>query len=154
MKIDSLKLQIEFDFDNLICTVTDTERNISDGYRCYEPFGDYAQTIDGIKDFNKFIGDSVHSFLDDNFYDVIDDEYYEYYTNKIDGYFHGTGDLFSSAVVGCLLNGIDVAKTLQIATIFTYLSIEQTHKDNLDKKYGVEFELFLEHYAKNINESK
>lgn len=77
MKIDSLKLQVEFDFDNLICTVTDTERNISDGYRCYEPFGDYAQTIEGIKDFNKFIGDSVHSFLDDNFYDVIDDEYYE-----------------------------------------------------------------------------
>lgn len=87
-------------------------------------------------------------------YDKSKDEYYEYYTNKIYGYFHGTGDLFSSAVVGCLLNGIDVAKTLQISTIFTYLSIEQTHKDNLDKKYGVEFELFLEHYAKSINESK
>lgn len=74
MKVDSLKLQVEFDFNNLICTVTDTERNISDGYRCYEPFGDYAQTIEGIRDFNKFIGDSVHSFLDDNFYDVVDDE--------------------------------------------------------------------------------
>lgn len=80
MKIDLLKLQVEFDFDNLICTVTDTERNISDGYRCYEPFGDYAQTIDDIRDFNKFIGDSVHSFLDDNLYDVVDDEEEDYDT--------------------------------------------------------------------------
>lgn len=77
MKIDSLKLQVEFDFNSLICTVTDTERNISDGYRCYHPFGDYAKTIEDIPNFNKFIGDSVGAFLDDNFYDVIDDEYYE-----------------------------------------------------------------------------
>ena len=74
MKIDSLKLQVEFDFDNLICTVTDTERNISDGYRCYHPFGGYAKTIENITNFNKFIGDCVGSFLDDNFYDVIDEE--------------------------------------------------------------------------------
>lgn len=72
MKINSLKLQVEFDFDNLICTITDTERNISDGYRCYHPFGDYAKTIEDISNFNKFIGDCVGAFLDDNFYDVID----------------------------------------------------------------------------------
>ena len=74
MKIDSLKLQVEFDFDNLICTVTDTERDISDGYRHYQPFGDYERTIEDIKNFNKFIGDCVGSFLDDNFYDVHDDD--------------------------------------------------------------------------------
>lgn len=74
MKIDSLKLQVEFDFDNLICTVTDIERNISDGYRCYIPFSDYAETIERIPNFNKFIGDCVGSFLDDNFYDVIEEE--------------------------------------------------------------------------------
>lgn len=77
MKIDSLKLQVEFDFSNLICKVTDTERNISDEYRCYHPFGDYAQTIRDIGvDFNKFIGDCVGAFLDDNLYDVVGDEEY------------------------------------------------------------------------------
>ena len=74
LRIDSLKLQVEFDFNNLICTVTDTERSISDGYRCYEPFGDYKQSIEAITDFNKFIGDCVGAFLDDNGYSVCDYE--------------------------------------------------------------------------------
>ena len=81
MKIDSLKLQVEFDFGNLICKVTDTERNISDSYRYYRPFGGYAQTIDDITDFNKFIGDSVGAFLDDNNYSVNDYEEIDYYTD-------------------------------------------------------------------------
>lgn len=74
MKIDSLKLQVEFDFDNLICTVTDMERNISDGYRHYNAFDDYSSRIEQITHFNTFIGKCVGAFLDDNFYDVIGDE--------------------------------------------------------------------------------
>lgn len=74
MKIDSLKLQVEFDFSSLICTVIDMERNISDEYLHYHPFGDYAQTIEDISNFNKFIGDCVGAFLDDNGYLVNDDE--------------------------------------------------------------------------------
>jgi pyridoxine kinase len=86
-------------------------------------------------------------------YDSINKQFYEFFTDRIHGYYHGTGDLFSSAVVGCLLNGLDLQKTLQISTIFTYQSIEQTYKDKLDIKYGVEFELFLEEYSKNIRNS-
>lgn len=74
MKIDSLKLQVEFDFCNLICKVTDMERNICDEYRNYHPFGDYSQTIEDISDFNKFVGDCVGAFLDDNGYYVYDDK--------------------------------------------------------------------------------
>ena len=83
MKINSLKLQVEFDFDNLICKVTDTERDISDSYRHYRPFGDYAQTIDDITDFNKFVGDSVGAFLDDNNYRVNDYEEIDYYDTEL-----------------------------------------------------------------------
>lgn len=77
MKIDSLKLQVEFDFDNLICKITDTERNLSDEYKCYHPFGDYAKSIEDIPDFNKFIGDSVGAFLDDNGYDAYNMDCYD-----------------------------------------------------------------------------
>lgn len=78
MKVDSLKLQVEFDFDNVIWKVTDTERNISDEYRCYEPFGDYHKMVESIRDFNKFVGDCVGAFLDDNNYSVVDDEDYDF----------------------------------------------------------------------------
>lgn len=83
-------------------------------------------------------------------YDSVNETYYEFYTEKIPGYYHGTGDLFSSAVVGCLLNDISLEKTLQISTIFTYKSIKQTFKDKLDLKYGVEFENFLKEYSQDI----
>jgi hypothetical protein len=76
MKIDSLKLQVEFDFDNLICTVTDTERNISDAYKHYNAFDDYSKTIEEVTDFNAFIGNCVHAFLDDNGYDAYDMDCY------------------------------------------------------------------------------
>ena len=74
MKIDSLKLQVEFDFCNLICKVTDVERYISEEYQHYYAFANYAQTIEDISNFNRFIGNCVDAFLDDNGYCVVDDE--------------------------------------------------------------------------------
>lgn len=86
-------------------------------------------------------------------YDSVNEKYYEYFTSRVDGYYHGTGDLFSSAVVGCILNNINLSKTLQISTIFTFDSIEKTHQDKLDVKYGVEFEHFIDKYSKDIKEN-
>ena len=74
MKIDSLNLQVEFDFCNLICKVTDTERNLSDEYQHYNAFGSCSKTIQNISNFNRFIGNCVDAFLDDNGYCVVDDE--------------------------------------------------------------------------------
>ena len=87
-------------------------------------------------------------------YDAINDKYYEYFTERIEGYYHGTGDLFSSSIVGCILNDLNLAKSLQISTDFTFDSIKQTYIDQLDKKYGVEFEKFLDKYSKQIKTIK
>ena len=81
------------------------------------------------------------------------EKFYEFFTDRIDGYYHGTGDLFSSAIVGCLLNNIDIQKSLEVATTFTYDSIKKTHQDNLDVKYGVEFECFIDKFSKEIKEN-
>ena len=86
-------------------------------------------------------------------YDSVNEKFYEFFTDRIEGYYHGTGDLFSSAIVGCLLNDINIQKSLEIATIFTYNSISKTHQDKLDVKYGVEFELFIDQYSKNIKDN-
>ena len=74
MKINSLKLQVQFDFDNLICKVIDTERNISDEYQHYNAFEGCSETIQDISNFNRFIGNCVEAFLDDNNYYVVDNE--------------------------------------------------------------------------------
>ena len=74
MKIDSLKLQVEFDFDSLICRVTDIERNIRDEYQHYTAFCGCAETIRNISNFNRFIGNCVDAFLDDNDYYIRGDE--------------------------------------------------------------------------------
>lgn len=86
-------------------------------------------------------------------YDSVNEKFYEFFTDRIDGYYHGTGDLFSSAIVGCLLNDIDIQKSLEIATTFTFDSIKKTHQDNLDVKYGVEFEYFIDKFSKEIKEN-
>lgn len=86
-------------------------------------------------------------------YDSVNQKYYDFFTDRIDGYYHGTGDLFSSAVVGCILNNIDLEKTLEIAASFTFDSILKTHQDKLDVKYGVEFEAFIDKYSKNIKQN-
>lgn len=48
IKINSLNLHVEFDFDNVICKITDTERDIRDEYQCYESFGDCKENEDCI----------------------------------------------------------------------------------------------------------
>lgn len=82
------------------------------------------------------------------------DEYYEYYNQLIDGYFHGTGDIFSSIIVGNLTKGYNLDYALKLAVDFTYYSIKKTASLNTDPKYGVCFEEYLyllngDSYGKN-----
>lgn len=73
-KIESLNLEVKFDFTECKCIITDSERNLKDEYRCLVPFGDTVSDVNDIDDFNHFVGDCVHAFLDDNDYSVYDDE--------------------------------------------------------------------------------
>ncbi len=66
---------------------------------------------------------------------------------KIDGYYHGTGDLFASALSGAVLNGISLEDSARIAVDFTVSSIRRTHDAATDVKYGVNFESGIADYA-------
>ena len=77
-------------------------------------------------------------------YDVNRDEFRYYVREQIDGYFHGTGDIFASVLIGALSKGYDLLDSAKIAVDFTVDSILETKKiDNFDEKYGVEFEKVL-----------
>ena len=67
-------------------------------------------------------------------------EFYEYFGDRIDGYYHGTGDVFASALLGAVMNGKTLPEAAKIAVDFTVGSIRRTHDAGTDVKYGVDFE--------------
>ena len=69
-------------------------------------------------------------------YDGELDKFYQYYNTRIPVNFHGTGDVFASALCGSLSIGKDLEKSIQIAVDFTVESI----KNENGRWYGVNFE--------------
>lgn len=65
-----------------------------------------------------------------------------YFADYVDRIFYGTGDLFSSVVVGSLVNGKSVYDALRLASEFVTASIKATVGDE-SHFYGVHFEKCL-----------
>lgn len=83
---------------------------------------------------------------------------YDTQTGKIDyilsprvaGVYHGTGDIFASALLGALLNGLTLAQAARIAVDFTVGSILRTKEAGTDLRYGVNFEYGIPAYVKAL----
>lgn len=63
-----------------------------------------------------------------------------YFREEIDGYFHGTGDVFGSALLAAFMQGRELADTIRIAVDFTVDSIRRTAASGSEARYGVDFE--------------
>jgi pyridoxine kinase len=63
-----------------------------------------------------------------------------YFTERIEGYYHGTGDIYSSALLAGILNDKPLADVIRIACEFTVAAIRRTHDAGTDPKFGVDFE--------------
>ena len=57
--------------------------------------------------------------------------------------FSGTGDLFTSCVTGCLVNGMSLQQSLDKAVAFLQPAIEQSTAENTPGEHGVCFEKYL-----------
>jgi len=66
----------------------------------------------------------------------------EYYTAKREKSYHGTGDIFSSIVIGKLLNGSGMRDTLRESCEFIVECLKETDGDD-NHPYGVKFENVL-----------
>ena len=73
-------------------------------------------------------------------YDREKDEYCVYQNDKVDATFHGTGDLFSSTVIGEIMHGKDWKDAVRIAADYTAHTIAVTMNDPKKPWYGVNFE--------------
>lgn len=63
-----------------------------------------------------------------------------YFVEKVEGYFHGTGDVFASALTGSLLLGFSLSKSMKTAVKYTVACIKRTKAASTDIRYGVHFE--------------
>ena len=78
-------------------------------------------------------------------------EFFSYFNNKVDAQYHGTGDIFSSALVGSLVIGKTYEEAFKIAADYTANCIKITKEDKTAITYGVNFELLLGELIKVIN---
>ena len=67
-------------------------------------------------------------------------EFFSYFSENIPGYFHSTGDVFSSTITGALVKGFDLGKAIKIAVDFTVDCIKNTIGSEKEHWYGVKFE--------------
>lgn len=73
-------------------------------------------------------------------YDKKNDELYCYQNDKVGAMFHGTGDLFSSTVIGEIMKGKSWKDAMRIAADYTAHTIEVTMNNPKKPWYGVDFE--------------
>lgn len=71
-------------------------------------------------------------------------------SKAIPGIYHGTGDIFASALVASYLSGRSLADSARIAVDFVCGSIERTKEAGTDVRFGVNFEAGLMKLAEDI----
>lgn len=85
-------------------------------------------------------------------YDSVKDEYFSYQNDLVPAVYHGTGDIFSSVVVGALMNNISWKDSLKIAADYTAETIRVTMKDPKKPWYGVDFESTIPTLIKTLDQ--
>lgn len=73
-------------------------------------------------------------------------------SRRINAAFHGTGDVFASALTAAMTKGKDLLKSAEIAEKFTVKAIKRTLEVTPDSRYGVDFEEELPYLIKLLRE--
>lgn len=72
------------------------------------------------------------------------------FSEKYDGIYYGTGDIFASALLGAYMRGKDISESADIALEFTCSAIKRTHDAKTDTRFGVNFEQGIGDYIKRL----
>ncbi len=59
---------------------------------------------------------------------------------KIDGFYHGTGDTFASALIAALTRNAEIEEATRVAVEYTLACIRRTYTEGTDTRYGVDIE--------------
>jgi len=69
---------------------------------------------------------------------------------RIPGHFHGTGDVFGSALLSAILNGFTLNESAVIAARFTTSAIKKTAEAGTDIRFGVNFEQSIPEFLRDL----
>ena len=72
---------------------------------------------------------------------------------RIEGMYHGTGDVFGSLLTGALMRGRSLAEATRIAVDYTCAAISLTAADKTGPRMGVRFESILSDFGAMFNKS-
>lgn len=75
-----------------------------------------------------------------------------YFTQKYEGTYYGTGDLFASALLGAYMNDKNIFESAEIALDFVCSAIHRTYEAQTDTRLGVDFEHGLKDYILKLEE--
>lgn len=73
-----------------------------------------------------------------------------YMSKRIEGYFHGTGDVYGSVLMSSLLCGKTLEQSIAEAVEFTHAAIMRTKEAGSDIRFGVNFEAGLGTLAQRL----
>jgi len=72
------------------------------------------------------------------------------FEKRIPGYYHGTGDVFGSALLSAIMNDFSLSEAAAIAARFTVSSIIKTAEAGTDIRFGVNFEQTIPELLKDL----
>lgn len=75
-------------------------------------------------------------------------------SSRIEGSYHGTGDVFASALLSAMLNGFPLSKAVRVAVNFTAGSIARTKEAKTDVRFGVNFEAGIPQFIHELGLSQ
>lgn len=88
------------------------------------------------------------------FMDYTTGETGEVMRDEIPGYYHGTGDVFGSALVAACESGLSLKAAVEAAVNLTVSSILDTYGSNEDVRYGVNFERNLKSFIEEVQDGR
>ena len=72
------------------------------------------------------------------------------FCDRVDGYFHGTGDVFGSSLLAAVMDGFSLEDAVQIAVDYTHRCIVETMEAKQELRYGVCFERALPYLMERL----
>lgn len=83
-------------------------------------------------------------------YDKASGEIAYAFSERLPGYYHGTGDVFGSSLLAALLGNCTLQQSIQLAVDFTVGSLRRSKAEGHDDRFGVNFEYGLAELARSL----
>ena len=83
-------------------------------------------------------------------YSKAKDSVHYYFEDRVEGSFHGTGDVYASTFVGGMVRGLSLEEAADLAVDYTVRAIRETLPDRAEHWYGVKFEKALPYLVNRL----